>query len=504
MAEYRGLAWGLFAVYLALTYWLAYLGHKKTDSFQTFALGKGDMGPGLAGVTLGATLASTATFVINPGFVYQYGLSALLALTLPLFAGIFAGLFLLGPGYRARGGKAATLPVWIGQRYGSQALRAYFAALCLLHIFYMVLIVVGASYVLVGLLGVPYKAAVTIVVGVVFSYILLGGTYAHAYTNLAQGLLMLGVATAIFVQASRGLGSPAAALDALAAQDPRLVGWLFPESPFYRNWLEVAVCPFVLGFALVAQPHLLLKTQYVKSTRDVALMSLTGGACFVVFSLVLVAGLSARVTLGPGIAQDVVMTKWLVSAFPGALGAFVGVTILAAAMSTLDGLLVAVSCIIGHDVVGHPAVARRFGLETEAQREKAAFSAGRWTVIALGVVCWALSLSPPKLVGIFGTVGTYGLLAASLPAIVYGVLRATPPPAWTIVVSSVLALGVHFGLYLGMTDNTGLTATIALALAMPLPLVLEALTSRRGAEVAAQHAAPRSLVEATAAASLES
>jgi hypothetical protein len=95
------------------------------------------------------------------------------------------------------------------------------------------------------------------------------------------------------------------------------------------------------------------------------------------------------------------------------------------------------------------------------------------------VVCWGLSLSPPKLVGIFGTVGTYGLLAASLPAIVFGVLRDTPPPGWTIVVSSVLALVVHFGLYLGLTDNTGLTATIALAVAMPLPLVLEAITSRK-------------------------
>src|SRR5688572_57379 len=231
------------------------------------------MGPGLAGVTLGATLASTATFVINPGFVYQYGLAALLALTLPLFAGIFAGLLLLGPGYRARGVAAATLPAWVGQRYGSQGLRALFAGLCLLHVFFMVLVVVGAAYVLVAMLGMSYAWAVATVVVVAFTYVFLGGTYAHAYTNVAQGLLMLVAAVAIFIQALRGMGSPSAALDALAAQDPNLVGWINPASPFFRNWLEVALCPFVLGFAIVAQPHLLVKAQYVKSTRDVVIMS---------------------------------------------------------------------------------------------------------------------------------------------------------------------------------------------------------------------------------------
>lgn len=478
MVEARWLAWTLFAVYLVGTYWLAWQGHKKTDSFRTFALGSGSMGPGLAGVTLGACLASTATFVINPGFVYAYGLPALLALTLPFFAGIFAGLFTLGPGFKRHGGGAATLPVWIGRRYGSEALRGYFAALSLLHVFYMVLIVVGASFVLVATLGVPYEAAVTIVVGVVFSYVLLGGTYAHAYTNMAQGVIMLGVAVAIFVQAARGVGSPTEALATLAAQDPHLTGWLHPESPFYRNWLEVAVCPFLLGFAIVAQPHLLVKSLYVKTQRDLAVMSLTGGVCFVVFSLVLFAGLAARLELGAGLNQDVAMSSWLGTAFPGALGAFIGVTILAAAMSTLDGLLVAVSCIVGNDLVGHPAVARRFGLHTEEQRERAALRAGRWTVLVLGGVAWAISLDPPALVGIFGTVGTYGLLAASLPAIFYGVVRERPPAAWTMVAASVVALTVHLGLYLTVTVNTGLTASVALLAAMPLPALLDLLTRR--------------------------
>ena len=101
-----------------------------------------------------------------------------------------------------------------------------------------------------------------------------------------------------------------------------------------------------------------------------------------------------------------------------------------------------------------------------------------------------MSLSPPKLVGIFGTVGTYGLLAASLPAIFYGVVRKQPPAAWTMVVASVVALAVHLGLYLTVTENTGLTASVALVAAMPLPALLELLARRAPAPEAAPAPAP--------------
>jgi sodium/pantothenate symporter len=463
-------AWTLFGIYLVATFWLAWLGHRRTKSFEDFAVGGRDMGPGMAGLTLGACLASTATFVINPGFVYAYGLPALLALTLPLFGGIFAGLAVMGPGFRRHGGQATTLPVWIGQRFGSQGLRAWFAALCLLHVFYVVLVVVGASYVMSVSMGVSYPWAVTIVVGVVFSYVFLGGTYAHAYTNTAQGLIMLVVAAVIFGYALRDMGGPSDALAALAAQDVNLVGLTHPQSPFYRHWVEVLVCPFLVGFALVAQPHLLVKTLYLKRTRDMARFAVTGGACFVVFSLVLFAGLAARLQLGGGLNQDVAAATWLAGAFPPILGSVVSVAILAAAMSTLDGLLVAVSSIVGADLVAHPAVAGKFGADTEEARGLLALRAGRVTVIVLGVVAWGVAMDPPALVGIFGTIGTYGLLVASLPPVLYGVLSKRPPAAAGIAVASVVGLAVHLGLYYGgWTINTGLTATLATLVSLPIP-----------------------------------
>jgi sodium/pantothenate symporter len=469
------IAWSLFAVYLVVTFWLAWLGHRRTKTFADFAVGGRNMGPGVAGLTLGACLASTATFVINPGFVYAYGLPALIALTIPLFLGIGAGLLVLGPGFRRLGGKATTLPVWLGQRYGSSGLRAWFAVLSLLHVFYVVLIVVGAAYVMSNTMGVSYVWAVRIVVGVVFSYVLLGGTYAHAYTNTAQAVIMLAVAVVIFwVAGDQILSAEGGAVAALTQQDPHLVGLTHPESPFYRHWLEVLVCPFVVGFSLVAQPHLLVKTLYLKRTQDMLKFGLIGFGCFIVFSLVLAAGLAGRLTLGGDLAQDVAMSRWLAGAFSPAIGAVVSVAILAAAMSTLDGLLVAISAIVGADLLSHPWVLRRLGYGEEASPElqsRLALNGGRATIVVLGVVAYTVALSPPELIGIFGTVGTYGLLVASLPAVLYGVVCKQPPTATAVFLASVVGLAVHLGLYLsGVTINTGLTASVALVCALVVPL----------------------------------
>ena len=482
------LAWILFGLYLAVTFWLAYLGHKRTKNFEDFAVGGRSMGPGLTGMTLGACLASTATFVVNPGFVYAYGLPALLALTIPLFAGVFAGLALMSKGFRKYGKTATTLPLWIGERYQSQGLRALFALLCLLNVFYVVLIVVGAAFVMQASMGVPYVWALRIVVGVVFSYVLLGGTYAHAYTNTAQGFVMLVVAAIIFVVALESIGDPSEALATLRAQDPNLVALTNPQSPFYRHWVEVLVCPFVIGVALVAQPHLLLKTLYLKRTRDLATFGAVGFGCFVVFSLVLFAGLAARMDFGPGVAQDLAMPRWLATAFSPTLGAVVSVAILAAAMSTLDGLLVAVSAIVGVDLVAHPWIAPRFGAKDEPARQVLALSAGRITVLALGGVAYFISgwfdpasqvagkSSGAALIGVFGTLGTYALFVATLPAVLYGI-RDRVAPAWSIALASILGVSLHLGLFLGeVTINTGLTACAGLLISLPLPGLVLLLT----------------------------
>lgn len=441
---------GLLAVYAVGTAWLAWRGGQKMKGdAAAFAIGDGRMSPWLAGLTLGACLASSSTFVIVPGFVYAEGLPALIGFTLPFVTGIAAGLLVLAPRFQDGGAAvgALTLPHWLGARYRSEAVRKLFAASLVLEIAYLVLITVGCAYVLEASLGVPYRAAVVGVVVFVFGYTGFGGAFAHAYTNALQAVVMLVVAVLVF---TTGLGAWADGSVVAALADD---GHVAPGSVLFSTPAEVWIVPFLMGAALSTQPHLLTKALYVEGRRDLGLTLAVGLGAFCVFQLVLFAGTYATLILPEPVPQDEVMAHFLVAAFADApvLGAFCTVAILSASMSTLDGLLVAVAASIGHDLLGH-----RGGVWTE-----------RGLLAALAVLTIAIAWSPPSLVLVLGQAGVYGLVAASAGPLVVGLLRPGPLDAGPAIASALAALGVHLGLVLsGAVVNPGVAASAGLGVGL--------------------------------------
>lgn len=446
-------AWALFALYAVTTAWLAWKGGQKSSSKEGFAIGDGRMNPWVAGITLGACLASSATFVLAPGFVYKEGLPALIGFTLPFIAGLAAGFALFAPVFQRSGAHygALTIPHWLGARYESPGLRRLFSALNILSVAYLVLITVGCGYVMQAALGVPYAGAVVFIVLFVFGYTGFGGTYAHAFTNALQGTLMLGVALLIF----------ASGLEQWA--DGRVMGFLHaggltaPGSPMFSSHAEIWGVQFAMGVALTTQPHLLSKALYVEGRRALWTTVGLGMLAFALFNLVLFAGIYAANTLPAGLPQDQVMGKYLVAAFPWApLSALVTVAILSASMSTLDGLLVAISASVGNDLV--PG--------------KGGVWANRAVLAGLAAITLALALSPPKLVLIFGQLGVYGLVASAAGPLVVGMFAPGRLSARWATVSALAALAVHFGLALSkITGNPGVSAAAALAVGLPLAAV---------------------------------
>ncbi|MCA9538527.1 MAG: hypothetical protein KC620_06535 [Myxococcales bacterium] len=427
--EQQTIAWVAFSVYLVVTAGLAIIGYLKTDSLESFAVGKRDMGPWLVGITMGAAMCSTATFVINPGFVFTHGLSAFVHLGLAVGIGIALALWLMSPRFRKVGveGAALTLPHWIGQRYGSVALRVVFGLISLLSIAFLVLIAGSVQILLMDTLKLSDSAALLLTIGFVFSYILIGGTYAHTYTNSLQGVMMLLVTVAIMVKAIGALGADGftAMLD---QRDPHLLMAVNPASPLYGDWFSVYVSGVVIGFAIVCQPHLLMKALYLKRDEDVGRyvkITLVVTAAF--FSLLL-AGLAAHADLDPmtfgpeGVRQDQIMSLWLKGQFGDVSYVLISVALVAAGMSTLDGILVAMSTVMSNDVF--LPVAERTFLRTHAPEARArwAFRFGQGALIAMGLVTWLiLSGNPPRLLGIFGQTGVYGIVAAAVGPILVGV-----------------------------------------------------------------------------------
>ena len=119
-------------------------------------------------------------------------------------------------------------------------------------------------------------------------------------------------------------------------------------------------------------------------------------------------------------------------------------------------------------------------------------------LLGLGVAGFAIALHPPKLLGIFGQVGVYGIVAASAVPILFGVLFRAFDARGAMAAGS-LGLTAHFGLYLwGRLDaaapaslaNPGVTATLALFGSTLVALIALSLTRQSHTRVAAPRPRP--------------
>lgn len=492
------LAWILFSIYLLGTAYLGWMGHKKTDGFSSFAIGKGDLSAIQVGVTLAAATASAATFIINPGFVYVDGLSAFMHLGISVYLGFVSMLILLSFRFRKMGEKmqALTIPDWIGKRYNSKKFSLYFAVINLLSFAFIVLLVGGISIVMQKLLGVSNIMALIITLTFVTGYVLFGGTYAHVFTNMFQGFLMIGVSILVIYTGVKLMLNTEDFFGVLAEQKPFIFSPTNPESKLFNDVFSTYVSGFCIGGALVCQPHILTKALYVKSDKAVKNYIVVFSIVFLLFTLLLLAGFWSHIVVPPEqlidgdtglFRQDLVMTVYLQNIFPDWLFTIVSVVLLAAAMSTLDGLLVGISTITANDLVLNLFEQYGSGKRTLEEKMKLAFHAGHYILIIIAILTFLVTLNPPKLLGIFGQAGVYGLVLAAVPPLLAGILfeKVSLKLVWTF---SILALIIHFGLFFfGQKifpestlafGNPGVTATIGLLATIFPTLIIQILKKK--------------------------
>lgn len=449
------------AIYVVLVFWLSWVGMRRTRDIRGFSIGNKDMSPYLIGITLAASIASTATFVINPGFVYSHGLSAYLHYGLAGSLGILTAFLVLTRGFLRLGesSQALTIPQWIFYRYNHRGLSLFFAFINLLSITFVVLILVGCSLLVTGLFPVDQKTALILVLVFVFSYVLMGGTYAHAYTNTLQGLMMLAITVILFVQGWKYFGDDP--LGALRGVGVGYAGAFNSSSELYFDFFSVFVSGFVVTFALMMQPHILTKVLYLRSERDIGKFIATTVVVGTVFSLMLMIGFYARLAGLEVPEQDTVVREYLLFEFGSSLWGeyvlvFIFLTLLAAGMSTLDGILVSLSAMVVSDIV-QPLFGERYN----------ALLLSRIVLVLVGVVGVILAWNPPPLIGLFAQKGVYGLAAASIVPVLFGVLVRRHIPLWVVLGAALLGLFTHLALtFSGLVQNPAVSASYAIFLAL--------------------------------------
>ncbi len=312
---------------------LAWRNRRKATDIESFSVGSRQVPPFFVGLSLAANMTSVATFVINPGLIHAYGWSGVVGYGMAAPLGIFIGLIVTSKRFRRVGDQftVLTVPQWLGERYGDRRLTVFFALASMLQITFLVLIVTALVVVLMTVLQIGMWPALLMVVVFTFGYILFGGASLHVWSNSVQAITMLAVAVILVASGAAIFGDGVAGffgnLDAVA---PHYGSIINPDSLLFRDLFEVIVANFIIGLAIIMQPHIISKSLYLRSERDVNTYLATAMVAGTIFTAVLLVGLYARIDLGGNLPPDRVVATYIATGFAPGLRAFIMLGVLAA------------------------------------------------------------------------------------------------------------------------------------------------------------------------------
>jgi Na+/proline symporter len=204
---------------------------------------------------------------------------------------------------------------------------------------------------------VPYEWGVVGLAAMVLFYETLGGMRAVAWTDAAQGILMLVGLGALLGWLLGEAGGLAAVTRAVAEARPEAVA--VPPPAVRANWFSSIA---LLGLASVLYPQAIQRVYAARSgrvlRRSMALMSFMPLSTTLVVTLIGIAAI-ARVEVGSAVAADEVMPillgEWASQEGIHAVAAvlvFIGA--LAAIMSTADSCLLSLGSVVARDGFGRP------------------------------------------------------------------------------------------------------------------------------------------------------
>jgi Na+/proline symporter len=319
------------------------------------------------------------------------------------------------------------MPEYLGERFGSEALRLSTAVFSLILLFYLASQLVSGLIMFEMMLGLPQIWALIITTFVLLGYVTLGGAHADILTDGAQGLLMvlLAVAIAVMFFLGVGAGSFGGLLDGLRAQDPALLDSFNPANNTTASiWAAISVTVAHIPLGLL--PHI--------GNKLWALRDESARSRFLVFAFtfgfilpaITFGGMLARVELGDALFEtsggaNSALPALFIQIFPTWIAALLGVGILSAVMSTADGLVISTSQVFANDIYRR-SIAPRWHAEISSERlDRNVLNVSRaataLTVVGAAILGW---LTMDMNVVLLMWIGVGGFVAALMGPLVLG------------------------------------------------------------------------------------
>lgn len=377
----------MFVAYAALMLYIGFYFYRQNKNTEDYFLGGRSLGPVVSALSAGASDMSGWLLMGLPGALYASGLiESYIAIGLSIGA-------LLNWSFVAKRlriytsviANSITIPDYFETRFDDDKhiLRIVCAIVILIFFtFYVSSGLVGGAKLFEATFGIRYEYALTTGTLIIVAYTFLGGYKAVCWTDLLQGLLMMGaliVVPAVMLYHLGGFGEAMVVIEEIKPNALSMGEGIGALS---------IVSALAWGLGYFGQPHILVRFMSIRSTKDIPTATFVGiswmvisliGACFI--GLLGIAYVHKfELTLQDPEKIFIVMSQLLFN--PWIAGILLS-AILAAIMSTASSQLLVSSSTIAEDFYK-----RIFNKEAS---DKTVMNLGRMGVLLVALVAFVIS-----------------------------------------------------------------------------------------------------------------
>ncbi len=402
--------WSAIAIYIGISLFVAYLSRSgKQSTMNSYFLGDRKLNGFVSALSYSATTYSAFMLVGLAGLTYNGGVGAL-GFELIYLMGVSLVAF-FGPRFWIAGKKFGyiTPSEMLGDRYNSKLVAIVVAlSSCIFLIPYSAVQLSGVGYLLQGVTNnqISYTSGVIIatIMAIAFSYI--AGIRSVAWTDSLQSLFMIITSTAVVLVILQSLGGFQGFFQTLETDYPEYL--TVPGNGFFSfiNFLGLTIPWFFFSLSNPQVSQRLFMPKSLKSLRHMLLGFMVFGLIYTLVSVIW--GYSALI-LYPDLEKADLATPTVLQStmIPPVLSVIVMVGIMAAAISTIDSILLTLSSLFARDVYGNMA---------KVNSDKLQLRIGKIVIPVIAILAFLFAQLELNLIAVLSVASSAGLLV-TIPAI---------------------------------------------------------------------------------------
>ena len=342
----------VLVLYLGIMAFIGWYAGRKTNSLGDFFVLSGKAGVVVSGIAYFSTQFSMGTFLGTPGTIYGVGYAGM-AISVPgaVFCMILPAL-LIGRKLITLGHKYGflTMADYLTDRYDSKVMSGVLGIMMLFFLIPMMgAQIIGAGVIVHVFTGLPEWVGVVGMGIIVILYCMTGGMQGAMMTDVIQGSLMIATAIVTFVVSIVMGGGFSNINQTLHSMNEAYL--TFPGANGYMPWTYYVSNIVLWSFFTMGQPHLFTKFFAMKDHKTMFKAILLGTAgMFFSATLIEWAGVNGIATIQNIEKADQIVPMILQRGLNPFLASIFIAGIVAAGMSTIDGILVMTTGAVTRDI----------------------------------------------------------------------------------------------------------------------------------------------------------